>query len=944
MRTFTVFLLLLILIGCGQTSSPLVADFSIEQSDELTVKLDASSSSEALLYSWDFGDGSQAEGEQVEHSFADYGSYPIKLTLTNAAGDSESISKEFTLIKRTEIEAFSQKETDSQAETAFVIDNTGSTDLAWELLISNAETNPQAGDWFTLNPVSGKLAAGDQATITLVLNANLKAGTYGATLVLKYAGGQQRFAVAALVDSQAAPQTGFALSTDYAIEPALTLIANQGGIVEVAIQRFEGFNEAVSLSLVGAANGFKAQFEPATVTGNSTILTLEADASIVPDSYSLTLKGESPSGKTASTNILVNVINPNSSAGFTASLTPPSLNLNAGATSTLSLSLKRTPSFTAAVQITESSDLQDLQVTYSENPVQQATDISLIIPANAAAGTYLVNFWAQSTEGPQSSSVNLSLTIKENDSGSARVTGSVQTDNSLIPISDATNLNSSLFTAATLEKKAYVDGQILVKFKPMVYQALSLQNLSNDEQKESLLASLKVASNGLRFQSVQTLGAIELLSFDSEKDVLELAQELAQDPSVAYAEPNYYLYTQGIPNDSLVEQQWHSAAAGLPVAWTQENGSSHEVIVAVIDSGFDLSHPDLSAKFVQGYDFCGSANCAAANGDADASNGNPSNNHGTHVAGIVAATGNNNQGVAGVAYGTKVKVLPIKIFDDFGEGATIANFIDAIHWAVGIPIEGVPDNQNPASIINMSLGAYFDSVSVQDVINEARNAGALLLAATGNDGVNRVMSPAAANNVLGVGSIGTAFTRSCFSNYGSDPNNGVGKVDLLAPGGNGRGCANEGILSTFPNGTYGELAGTSMATPVAAGVAALMLSQTPALTVEQLEQQLLASTYYDASYMNESEYGAGILRADLALGLPGPGSSVTISADGASDSALDTVILDLEGGSDSFELTDLVADRYVLEANAAGSRFQLKATASVNLTEGETETRTLLLK
>jgi serine protease len=221
-----------------------------------------------------------------------------------------------------------------------------------------------------------------------------------------------------------------------------------------------------------------------------------------------------------------------------------------------------------------------------------------------------------------------------------------------------------------------------------------------------------------------------------------------------------------------------------------------------------------------------------------------------------------------------------------------------------------------------------------------RARGILIIAASGNNGFNRVLSPAAANGVLAVGAHNRSFTRACFSNYGNSGANGPGGIDILAPGGEANGsevsCSiqrwqRQSVLSTMPNNHYQGATGTSMAAPMVAGVAALILSHNPGLTVSQLESRLLSTAYFDAGTMNTSEYGAGILRADLALGLPGPGDSLSVAAQGPS-TAQATAVLDLYGSSTSYALENLMAGEYQL---SAGSRASLYGERAVSLSGGD---------
>ena len=346
-------------------------------------------------------------------------------------------------------------------------------------------------------------------------------------------------------------------------------------------------------------------------------------------------------------------------------------------------------------------------------------------------------------------------------------------------------------------------------------------------------------------------------------DVLQMAKHLASDPRVEYAEPNYYLQTLATPNDPLIAEQWNLNSFGLPQAWDIEEGNSRNVVVAVIDSGFDMDHEDLVAKMLPGCDFNNKDN------DLNPFPGNTDKiNHGTHVAGIVGAIGNNSLGVSGVAYGNKIKILPIKVFDDQGITGTLENLNNAILWASGIELEGTAKNSYKADVINMSLGiAIKDNKAIEslsDAIQQARNNGVVLFAASGNGSKNNLLlHPAANPQVIAIGSVDEDRERSSFSNYNSSGRS----VDLMSPGGTPTSSAScLGILSTIPGNQYGCLGGTSMASPFAAGVAALMLSKTPDLTPEQIKNRLVASALFDSTFMNKQEYGAGVICADKALG------------------------------------------------------------------------------
>ena len=437
------------------------------------------------------------------------------------------------------------------------------------------------------------------------------------------------------------------------------------------------------------------------------------------------------------------------------------------------------------------------------------------------------------------------------------------------PDQAGTNALSVAMNRALQDDGDYVPGQLLVR-----YHAEDTDSLRS-------LGARDAARAVQRDYNFRVLEAnpkhADLVALPAGQNVEDALRTLQADPRVAYAEPNYYLYMQAAPNDPYLDEQWNLLQFGLPQAWAIETGQG-SVTLAVLDSGVDLSHEDLRGRFVQGCDFY--------NQDNDPNPGSPKSNadqtHGTHVAGIATATGDNGAGIAGVAY-TGVELLPVKVFDDQGldgQRTAVSVVAKAIRWAAGLKVDGASRNPNPAKVINLSLGGGgvrdpntgepANFATLDEAIRDARRAGVLTVAAAGNDNSSGgakgdgIFAPANAPDALAVGSVDSDYTRSSFSVYSTSRRT----VNLMAPGGFGPsscGSVASTIASEVNNDNYGCQAGTSMAAPFVAGVAALIWSQHPDWSVDRVEQQLRASTLFDAS-MNRAEYGAGVLCADRALG------------------------------------------------------------------------------
>jgi serine protease len=367
---------------------------------------------------------------------------------------------------------------------------------------------------------------------------------------------------------------------------------------------------------------------------------------------------------------------------------------------------------------------------------------------------------------------------------------------------------------------------------------------------------LRATSGGARvLRTAKRLGAA---------DAAKLLASLRADPAVAYAEPDSLLQAKAAdPNDTYFEFQWNLSEqpGGMRVtrAWDVTRGSGE--VVAVVDTGI-TSHVDLDANVLPGYDMINDPDNSR---DGDGRDPNPNDEgdwtdigqcadgtpqmasswHGTHVAGIIAAVAGNAEGIAGIA--PQAKILPVRVLGPCG-GRT-SDIADALVWASGGHVDGVPDNANPARVINLSLGGTEAcSQAFQDAINTANGMGAAVVTAAGNESVQAATSsPGNCQNVINVAASGPSGALAPYSNFGS-------AVDLTAPGGDmtpGPGVTADsgvpgGILSTLNDGptTVGPEAyyfaeGTSAAAPHVSAAAALLMAQMgPGATPAAVEARL----------------------------------------------------------------------------------------------------------
>jgi thermitase len=286
---------------------------------------------------------------------------------------------------------------------------------------------------------------------------------------------------------------------------------------------------------------------------------------------------------------------------------------------------------------------------------------------------------------------------------------------------------------------------------------------------------------------------------------------LKQMDGIEYIEDNFAVHALGtLPDDPLLASQYGLQTTGILRAWANHPALYDSPIVAVVDSGIDFSSPDFSGRLLAGYDF--------VNDDAIPQD---DYGHGTHVAGIAAASGNDGVGTAGVAW--NASVLPVKVLDRYGDGS-YANVAKGIIYAA----------DQGAEIINLSLGGPKYSQVLEDAVTYAVDHGSIVVAASGNAGVNKVYYPAALTNVIAVGAVDGGNNYASFSNFGNE-------IDLAAPGVN--------IVTSAIGGSYTSKSGTSMSAPFVSGSLAYIES---------------------AAGVNAYTAYSSILTTALDLGAPGP--------------------------------------------------------------------------
>ena len=457
---------------------------------------------------------------------------------------------------------------------------------------------------------------------------------------------------------------------------------------------------------------------------------------------------------------------------------------------------------------------------------------------------------------------------------------------------------ASLSTNRLVSTDDFVPGEVIVRFNdarlplsvartPATLAAtIGLQFKAGDAGRAMLMEISPSSGPGIQGATANQMASQErrFRSPDPERqqklDTLRTIKLLRKRNDIRYAEPNFIRQPLQIPTDSYYGLQWHYPLIKLPTAWDVTTGSPN-VIVAVIDTGVLLNHPDLQGQFSSdgGFDFIRDDNIAQDNepgidinaDDPGDSRIGSSSFHGTHVAGTIAATtsfGAGGSGVAGIAPG--VKIMPLRVLGN--GGGTGYDILQAVRYAAGLSNDSGIIPPQKADVINLSLGGPGGSQAEQDAYTQARGAGVIIVAAAGNSNVSDPFYPAAYNGIISVSALDMNKQRAPYSNFGTT-------IDVAAPGGdtsrdlNGDGYP-DGVLSTVGDDSGGNidyvfkfLQGTSMASPHMAGVLALMKSVHGNLTPDDVDTLLASGQIVEdlGAAGRDDQFGHGMIDARKAV-------------------------------------------------------------------------------
>jgi serine protease len=478
-------------------------------------------------------------------------------------------------------------------------------------------------------------------------------------------------------------------------------------------------------------------------------------------------------------------------------------------------------------------------------------------------------------------------------------------------------INTSNRSSGLKLSDRFIPGEIIVKMKEekgsmKLNQSEMLGNLrlrlkAGGTGRSRLLVmeenpAMKITGSGVSGNSSAQTGplsdAVITVEQSAKLFTLNKIARLRDREDVEMAEPNYVRTAMLVPDDEYYSYQWHYPLIHLPEAWDVSTGSSN-VIVAVVDTGVFMDHPDITGQITGGYDFISSISLSLDGDGIDPNADDPgdqsqggSSFHGTHVSGTISAKTDNSSGVAGISW--KSRIMPLRVLGKDGVG-TSYDILQSVRYAAGLENDSgkVPDQT--ADIINLSLGGGSYSNSENTLFSQIRDSGIIVVAAAGNSASSQPSYPAAYDGVVSVSAVGFYARLAPYSNFGST-------VDVAAPGGdystdlNGDGYV-DGVLSLSADDATGDTQpvytfyqGTSMAAPHVAGIAALMKAVRPSLTAEEFDGLLESGAIVQdiGSPGRDDLYGYGLIDAEKAVIAAMDSSEITVLSTAPSSLSMGT--------------------------------------------------------
>lgn len=388
---------------------------------------------------------------------------------------------------------------------------------------------------------------------------------------------------------------------------------------------------------------------------------------------------------------------------------------------------------------------------------------------------------------------------------------------------EQTTIITSMDSVPALSESGNIDQQIVVIYNNNS-GAMNVSSLEMD------MTEIKSGEN--------VSDCVDVFEIKDNVNPETVISQIAENPNVLAVEKNLRYEATALPNDTYITNgaEWQFSKIGTDKTWNMVTNTT-PVVVAVLDTGLNLAHPDLQGRIVAGYDYyTKSSNVLDLMG------------HGTTVSGCIAATSNNGVGVAGIAGTANIKVAPYRVGGSTADDRYLyTSYICAALMTVA--------DRSDVKVINMSFGGYSYDSAQAAAINYAKNKGKVLVAAAGNEGSDvtyrgMLSYPASYDGVISVAATDSSNSRTYFSQYNS-------MVDVAAPG--------SYVYTTLKTGGYGSASGTSFSSPITAAVCAVMMADDPTLSATQVEN-ILKSTATDLGSTGRDNYfGYGLIRIDNAL-------------------------------------------------------------------------------